>query len=393
MRRSIYLLSVLALLLLTVVIVMVLLRTRPETVVEPVPGLPLAVRTATVERGQLRTTVTENGRLVPVEEAKVLFQVEGAVTNRPVVPGQRVAMGEVLLDVEDSRQRAAVQRAEARLEMALLAEKRDTELLRLSRERVVLLQQEVQRQQALQQDAISSLERLQQAERELIVARIEQQRLQYEVDVAAQNQEQLRADLATARRQLAYCHITAPFAAVVNAVPAQVGDNVTPGQLAVHLVSADELEVLLAVSGGDLPGLEPGGRATVIPGDNLPPRAAVVQELQLVPDERTYTHSILLRLEDSTGLLAGQVVTVSLPGRTLDDVLLVPSSALWQEEGIYYLYTVGEDNRLRRVQARVLASTNSMAAVDGVTYGQEVVLESARTMLPGQIIQRKNSKP
>lgn len=388
MRRQGYLLAILALLLATALISWALVRTRPQPLQVQELAQPLAVRTGMVEQGELRTTVAEKGRLVPAQEARLLFQAEGLIERRHVVPGRSVVAGELLLDIEDSRQRAAVQRAEARLAATLLAAERDAKLLLLARERVVLLEQEVQRQRSLQKDALSSLERLQQAERELIAAKAEQYRLQHEEAVAGQNEKQLRADLATAQRQQAYCHVVAPFAAIVNEVTVQEGDHAVPGMLAVHLVSADKLDVLLALRGQDLAALSLGSSAKVMSGDGRPSGAATVREIQLVPDERTYTHRLRLRLDDASGLLAGQVVELLLPGPTWQDVPLVPYGALWQEEGKHYLYAVDADDSLRQVEVRLLATAGAMAAVRGVSEGQEIALAAAATMLPGQPIKR-----
>lgn len=387
-RRNYYILAVLLLLLATAAASWLLLRTKPQPPPLTIESLPVAVRTTTVQRGELQTVVREKGRLLPTREAKLLFQTEGQIVHRHVVPGQQVGAGELLLDIEDSSQRSSVQRAQAKLAAAGLATDRDQKLLQLARDRVALLDEQVQRQQALQQDAFASLDRLQQVQRELLAAKVELQRLQHEVVVAEQTKKQLRADLTMAERLLAHCHIRSPFAAKVNQLTVQQGDHAVPGQLAIHLVSSDELDVLVAVRGENVQALQLGGKGEVLaPGQSLP-RAAIVRELQLVPDERTFTHMVRLELLDSTGLRAGQVVELVLPGRSWQEVLLVPYDALWQEEGQYYLYTVDANDSLQHSTVQLIASTTSMAAVSGVTKGQEIVLDAAQTILPGQLLQR-----
>ncbi len=75
--------------------------------------------TAPVERGDLVVTVSANGTLNPVTLVNVGTQVSGTVRKLHADFNSRVAMNEVLLEIDDSTYAAAVRQSEANLHSAL----------------------------------------------------------------------------------------------------------------------------------------------------------------------------------------------------------------------------------------------------------------------------------
>ncbi len=183
-------------------------------------------------------------RVESLDEARLSAQVSATVKRIPVRPGQTVAAGELLLELDPADYRIQVNAAQARLEAA--DANHDMARHRVERARRLAPQNFVSEDQLLEAET-----RYRQAQAEHEAAR----------------QELNGAELALERTL-----VKAPFAAVVTERLIGVGALASPGTPLLELVAVDELEVVAGVSPELADGLasaesvrfESGGRSEAV---------------------------------------------------------------------------------------------------------------------------------
>ena len=75
-------------------------------------------RYVTVERGVVQTSESASGNLAPVSESDLNFKASGILTNLYVGPGQHVAAGQLLAEIDPTTAQVSLEEAQANLEAA-----------------------------------------------------------------------------------------------------------------------------------------------------------------------------------------------------------------------------------------------------------------------------------
>ena len=101
----------------TILIILLLMLSRPDKIAAPEPLAAVSVQDFVVERVDLRPQVEVTGRLQPANRALLRFEVSGQLAARHVEPGQVVGAGALLLSLEEGDSREALAEAQARLDM------------------------------------------------------------------------------------------------------------------------------------------------------------------------------------------------------------------------------------------------------------------------------------
>lgn len=362
------------------VTIALLIGSRPDTQAELQPPAPARVTVGEVSQKDIRPVVRVTGKLQPVRRAGLRFEVSGNVVSRAVEPGQAVAEGDLLLQVDDGDYIDAVAEARARLSQEQDAVRRDRELLDLIRKKIVIQQREVDRLERLGQESLASKSNFDTALRELIQLEEEEARLQHSVATAKSRLRSIETVLSKAERNLDRTQLRAPFAGTVNSVNLEIGDYVAAGQVALELVKLDELDVSLETTGDVANQLQLGQSVAVTAGGKTRPGRLVA--IAPDPNPTTHTHAIRVRVSGND-FNAGQLADVVLPGRNLVNVEVVPVSAVLQEEGKAYLFGV-EDNRLVRRPVRLRTRHNDWQVIEGVPSGMKIVTRDVTALADGQ---------
>jgi multidrug efflux pump subunit AcrA (membrane-fusion protein) len=101
------------------------------------------------------------------------------------------------------------------------------------------------------------------------------------------------------------------------------------------------------------------------------------------PDPATFTHAVRIRLEGDD-LLPGQLASADLPLRPQSGVLLVPLTAVLQEEGQAYVFVL-DNGHLRRLPITLgMRYRNSYVVLDGLQAGQDIVKQDVAALTDGQ---------
>ena len=154
------------------------------------------------------------GYVVARRQATVSAQITGTLTQVLIEEGERVEKGQVLATLEDTAQKAMLAQAQANLRSAQA---------QLVQARTQLAQNQRDLTRA---DDLVARQLVSKQAAELARTQVESQRAL--VDAQAKQVEVAQAGVAGAQVQLDYCTVRAPFAGVVIAKAAQVGEIVSP---------------------------------------------------------------------------------------------------------------------------------------------------------------------
>jgi RND family efflux transporter MFP subunit len=262
---------------------------------------PVAVQIVTAAPRTVAETREVTGTLTAAREARLLAQLEGAVTRVLVDEGDRVRAGQLLATFDNSVQAAELGAARTRARVARAAADRAARLLTLG-----------------------------------AASRAEQE------EAAAQVREAAGA-LRGAEARAAYGEIRSPFAGVVTAVRVNAGDVVGARQEAAVVADPADLRIEVPVSELDVVRLAPGDPVPVTV-DALPGRAFTGRVSRIYPTvdpaSRQGVVEVSLRRVPPVlrpGLLARLTLTVE----TVRDALAVPLDAVRRDvRDLPYVYVV-----------------------------------------------------
>ena len=352
-------------------------RSAPE--VRELEAPTRLVQVLEVQPRDLRITVLSQGTVEPRAEIDLVAEVPGRVVS--VAPGLAAGgsfeTGEVLVELDPYDPEVGVDRAEA-------------VLARIEGE-VSLSGRRLKRLRAL-------------AERD-IASRAELEEAQDEDRIARARLKEARATLRQATRDLERTRVRAPFPGRVRAKEVDVGQFVVPGTPLARLYAVDSFEVRLPIPSSDLAYLDlPEARgaddeAVVGPTVHLRAEFAgrpaawtgriVRTEAAIAPRSRTL--HLVARVEDPLGLRSedggdpalapltvGLFVEAQILGRTFEDVVVLPRSAL---RGRSEVLVVDEANRLRARAVEVLRiDGDQVIARSGLIAGERVGVSAAQAL-------------
>ena len=217
------------------------------------------------------------------------------------------------------------------------------------------------------------------------------------IDQATTRLARVEIDLAEAERNLANTEITAAFDGSLTEVTITPGARVTANEMFARLIDPARLEVAFRVSTAQYARLlDDDGRLTGAPvtvaldaeGVNLTADGQITREGASVGTGQT-GRQLFARIEDAPGFRPGDFVTVSISEPVLENVALLPATAVGSDNMIL---TVDADERLQPVPVTVLRRQGDdviIAASD--LAGASVVME--RSPLLGAGIKVRPIRP
>ncbi|MDE8346779.1 MAG: efflux RND transporter periplasmic adaptor subunit [Acidocella sp.] len=328
---------------------------------------PQAVGVATARLGSMPEVLDELGTVTPVATVTVLPQISGYVTAVGYTEGQDVAKGQFLVQIDPRPYQITLMQDQATLarDEASLGQARSD----LARYEVLARQDSIQAQQ------------------------VSDQRFTVAADLAATKVDE--ANIAAAKLNLIYCHITAPVAGRIGLRLVDVGNYVTSGSstgLAV-ITSIAPTTVEFSVAQADLaPILVRLGQGAVLP-------AAAYASDDVTKLEDGTLGAVDNQMDTSTGmvklradfpntdeqLFPNEFVNVHLRVNTLTNVVLVPNPAVQTGVPGTYVYVVGADNVVHVRKVTVGPSDGDNTVIDsGLKPGARVVTDGVDRLTDGQ---------
>ena len=356
----------------------------------------------TVKRGELLLERRGPGTLVPEEVRAITARTAGRVEEVILLPGALVQPDTVILRLSDPDVELATRNAGWNLQTAE-ANYRNLEV-QLETQR---LQQQSNAAQVQAEYSIASLtaERDQELYDEELISelslrlsitraeqwdtrnQIEQERLRI-IDISIQEQlgvqrtqvEQLRAGYELALADLEALYVKADIPGVLQEMPMEVGQSVTPGTVLARVVQPENLKAELRIPEVQAKDISIGQRAIIdtrtaeIPG--------IVTRIDPAAQQGTVTVDVKLLLDQMPGgkLPDGARPQLSVDGTVeitrLPDVLYVGKPAFGQSNSTVGLFRVVDDGEYAvRVNVQLgLGSVNLIEIIQGLEEGEEVIL-------------------
>jgi HlyD family secretion protein len=377
---------VLAALLLLVVAaaVVVTLRLRSTAV----DGVPVATRA-------LKQTVVVSGRVLAPAKIDIGATITARVARVAVQEGDRVAAGQVLIELERTELAAALAQAEAGEAAARtrIAQWREVgapgaqQQLAQAEANLAIAQQDARRQEDLFRQGFIGAARLDEVKRTLAVAQAQatSARATAAANGAAGSERRLLDDqLAQARAareaaaaRLAQTRIVAPAAGVVLDRAVEPGDIVQPGKRLLGLLQDGDFRLTALIDEKNLGLLKPGQPA-VAAADAYPTQRfrATLDYLAPGVDLQRGTVEAKFKVPDPPALLrADMTVSIDIEVAARPDARVVPVAALRGPVGEAPWVLVLRDGHAERVAVRTGARSAAEVEVeDGLAAGDVVIV-------------------
>ncbi len=346
----------------------------------------LPVRTATVERGTIRSQISTNGKIEPVKNFEARALTAGTVRRVFVHEGQHVQKGQLLLELEDADARTQAAHAVAQLRSAEADESAirnggtheevmttEAELAKVRTDRDKA-QRNLDAVRRLNEKEAASLGELREAENQLARASAqaglleEKRKNRYSAPEVARVQAQAseaRASVAAAHSLLAKSNIRAPQSGIVYALPVREGTYVSAGDLLLEEADLTKVLIRAFVDEPDVGRLHAGQRIEIT-WDALPGRiwqgtvTVVPASLKMLG---TRNVGELTSVADNADLALLPNVNVGVAIITVEhqNALYVPREALRQDGGGKpYVFDVAGDSLARREVTTGIATLTQM---------------------------------
>jgi RND family efflux transporter MFP subunit len=306
------------------------------------PELPaVQVRTRTVESKPSTAVEEVVGTVRARLRATIEAKTSGRITEIPVVMGQRIHAGELLVRLDAPEIKARLEQTEASLQQAERDWKRTSSLVD-------------------QQAATRS-----------------------EYDAADSRYLVAKASVAEARAMLAYVEILAPFDGVVTRKWVDVGDQAVPGKPLVDVEDPSRLQLEADVPEAIAGKVQRDASLPVRISDTAVELPGKVVEIAPVADPASRTFRVKLDLQNDPSLRSGQFARLAVPTGE-STAMRIPSSAVVQRGQMEIVFAV-ESQRARlhlvRTGRQFKDETEILAGLDP---GDLVVVDNASQLVDGQ---------
>ncbi|MGN6152431.1 MAG: efflux RND transporter periplasmic adaptor subunit, partial [Lysobacteraceae bacterium] len=197
-----------------------------------------------------------------------------------------------------------------------------------------------------------------------------------------------RAQLASAGQNADYTTVRAPYAGIVSARDAELGETVGPGQRLLTVYTPDDLriEVRVPQSAADAIRAQPAARVAFDDG-----RAVDARQVVVFPAADAASHSVTVRVllpPMDTPPAPGHTAKVTFPIRGEARTLRVPASSIYRRGELAAVYVVKDGRALLRQVRLGDASGDAIDVLAGLQAG-DVVARDPQAALQAVVAQRE----
>ncbi len=216
-----------------------------------------------------------------------------------------------------------------------------------------------------------------------------------EVDSARTKAEASKAALERARARLDRASIVAPISGLIDKLPVEVGEYLSPGVPVANIVQMNPVKVIVQVSQRNIGYIKPGQKEKIlVDGENPHTITGKITLIGKLADEQTHTTRVEITVPNPDNKLnSGQIVRAELTKRTINNALVVPLENIVPTEHGYTAYTVENGKAVRHeVKLGIIRGTD-VQVLEGLKPGQLLITRGVRYVSPGQnvrIIEAEN---
>jgi len=213
-----------------------------------------------------------------------------------------------------------------------------------------------------------------------------------ELDQARTKAAASSAALDAARARLERAVISAPIDGVLNRLPVEVGEYVSPGDVVAEVVDIDTALVVVDVPERDIRHLKVGQREEVrLEALGSGRLTGTIRYISEVADPNARTTRVEIELDNTACLLrSGQIVLVRLLRRVLPEVILIPLDAVIPLEKEYRVYVVADGKAQPRAVKLGFLKGRRVQVLSGLAPGDRLITRGQYYCGPGQAVQARS---
>lgn len=305
----------------------------------------LRVRTVVVTKQAGLSSARYVGTIVPIREVPLSLQTTGRITDIGVRNGERIRKGRMILQVDSTQVKNAVQSAKA----ALLR-------------------------------AQDGYERVKQVHSKGVVT--DQKMVEVESQLA-----QAKAIYDAAQQQLDECTLLAPCDGVVSGLDCEKGQNILPGKTLCSIIDLRAFQVKFTVPEAEIAAVNGCGQVTCTSiGASFP---ITVTEKSLSANPLTHTYDVTARVEGGEDrLLPGMVAKVEISGsaeQAEDEPVsvIVPASCILMKQTGPTVWVVEQGKAARRDITIDGYQADGVKVLTGLADGDTLVTDGYQKLYQG----------
>jgi HlyD family secretion protein len=367
-------------------------------------GDSVPVRAAVAQRTTIRSVVSTNGKVEPLQNFEAHAPVGTTVKKLWVKEGDHVKKGQLLVQMNDADARSAAARGLAQIR----ASQADVSAVETggTQEEVLTLESQLSKArtardtaqrnldalQRLQKDGAASAGEVKAAEDQLQKANADFTLLQQKQKDRYSKPEVAKVEAQKSEAQAAYdaaedtlnqLNIRAPFDGVVYSLPVLQGAYVSPGDLILQEADLSKVRVRAFVDEPDLGRLTAGDPIEVT-WDALPGRiwSGTVSAIPTVikrHETRNVGETTCVVDNHDYKLLPNVNVGVTIVTAEHQNVLTVPREALHQEDSSKYVYQIVDNELHRRDVSISISNLTQVEVTGGIPENAQVALSPLNT--------------
>jgi len=361
------------------------------------PAVP--VRAVTAQRGIIRSIVSTNGKVEPLQNFEAHAHIGTTVKKILVREGDHVRKGQLLVQLDDAKARSQAAQAKAQVLAA------DAGLSAVqsggNREEILTLDSQISKARTdcdtaqrnldalrrLRQQGAASPGEIKNAEDQLKRANtdlnllLQKQKNRYsqpEISRVEAQKSEAEAALAAAEDVLDQLNIRAPFDGIVYSLPVLQGAYLNPGDLVLQEADLSKVRVRAFVDEPDIGRLAPGDKIEVT-WDALPERTwegtvSVIPAVIKLHGTRNVGETTCVVDNKDFKLLPNVNVGVTIITAEHRDVLTVPREAVHQEDSKAYVYEIVNNELQRRYVQTSISNLTKVEVTGGLSENAVIAL-------------------
>ncbi len=367
-------------------------------------GEVVPVRVATVQRDTIRSIVSTNGKVEPIQSFEAHAPVGTTVKKLLVKEGEHVKKGQLLAQLDDADASSQAARALAQVRSA------QAEISAVqsggNREEVITLESQIgkartgrdtaQRNldalQRLQQNGAASPGEVKQAQDQLAAADADLKLLQQKQGGRYSAPEVARVDAQKAEAQSSYAaaenilrqlNIRAPFDGIVYSLPVHQGSYVNPGDLVLQEADLSKVLVRAYVDEPDVGRLASGQPIELtwdaIPGRSWQGSVSTIPSTVKLLGTRNVGETTCVVDNQDLKLLPNINVGVTIVTAEHRNALTVPREAVRLDGNKKFVYQIVNDELQRRDIQTSISNLTEVEVTAGVTENTSLALASTNS--------------
>jgi HlyD family secretion protein len=348
-------------------------------------GAAVEVQVEKLEPRTIRSSVLASGRLVHEEQVKLSSEEIGKVTAIYVREGDLVKKGELVLQIDDQRYRAAVEQNEAAERVQQIAIERQ-------QLQVENLRTQWERTRGLHDRKLIDDDKFTTATNQLKIAEVD-------LESSRATLSQVRAQLDQAKDHLAKTSTYSPIDGLVTTVDIKVGETAIssstniPGSNLMTIANPDSILTEVNVDEADVANIRVGQPARVyaiaypaLPVEGTVESIAVTAKVAEGQQGRSFAVKIKLQDNGEITLRPGMTCRAEIFAASKDKVLAAPIQAIRVEEDLALKQThryvfVDRAGRAARLEVQTgLSDDTYQELTSGVTSGEDIIVGPDRVL-------------